>query len=280
VAFGTPNLEWMKNVEVRLNALNVSSGCTEVLVFRGRLYNSNKKKPNPGFLILQFKDIKNEDLPHVNCAARFVRQHIDEAVFEEAAQAGAPLPPRPTYQLLFHATIEYKHAHLSLDQERMSCLEMECKQSPILRGLVFTRSKGQSPLCVLTMTNGRDKSDAALKVEVYPSQFKVTERYEDQDMAGCLIHKHTPVVAELSSIIERLSSTFSKKPSPSDASSAASTECHRAPAAVGRAFPFQAAASCDLFAEFDDCSDDDYGQAPDHDDGNFATICTKRFRGL
>jgi hypothetical protein len=270
----------MKNVEVLLVVQNVGTGKVDNLKFTGRLFNSNKKKPNPGFLILQFLGIQNDDLPHVNFAARHVRQFIDEAIWNEAQRARAPAMS-PTYQLLFLGTIQYSHAHISVDDESMSFLQKACKQSPRLRQLCFERSKGNSRCCKLKLFEDRSKKDPSVTVEIYPSQFKVTERYEDQDVTGQLHHKHLPYIEALHDIIAQL---CQRKRQASCEPSSSPCASHAAPAAVGAAL--HAPTEEENWHLFDDESEESDDESEDWDaegiercDGNYATICSKRFLG-
>jgi hypothetical protein len=280
VEFGTPNTRDQKNVEVLVKVQNMSTGTIEDKKFTGRLSNSNKKKADPGFLQVQFKGIKNDDLPHSNCGFRHVREFIDHAVLKDAQERNV-VAVCPTYQLKFHGCIQYRHSRLSMDREGIASLERECKQSAALRHLVFERSKGDCCCCKLKLFNKTSRTDPIFTVEVWPCQFKVTERYEDQDMAAPLHHKHMPVVDVLRVIIDRLSQSKSQD---SCGSSVAGGRSQGAPAAAGGGLPMQPQQdeNWDLFHdcadESDDTSEDDFG-APERSDGSFATICTKRFRG-
>lgn len=272
----------MKNVEVLLAVQNVGTGKVDNLKFTGRLFNSNKKKPNPGFLILQFLGIQNDDLPHVNFAARYVRQFINEAIWKEAQRARSPAMS-PTYQLLFLGTIQYSHAHISVDEESMCFLQNACRQSPHLRQLCFERSKGKSRCCKLKLFSREDRSkkDPSVTVEIYPSQFKVTERYEDQDVTGQLHHKHLPYIEALHDIIAQLCQR--KRQASCEPSSSPFTS-HAAPAAVGAALHVPTEEENwhlfdDESDESDDESDDWDADGIEHCDGNYATICSKRFLG-
>lgn len=272
----------MKNVEVLLAVQNVGTGKVDNLKFTGRLFNSNKRKPNPGFLILQFLGIQNDDLPHVNFAARHVRQFIDEAIWKEAQRACAPAIS-PSYQLLFLGTIQYSHAHISLDDESMSFLQRACKQSPHLRQLDFERSRGTGRCCKLKLFSKEDRSkkDPSVTVEIYPSQFKVTERYEDQDVTGLLHHKHLPYIEALHDIIGQL---CQRKRQASCEPSSSLCASHAAPAVAGGGL--HAPIEEENWHLFDDESEesDDESEEWDADgiercDGNYATICSKRFLG-
>lgn len=281
VNFGTQNLAHTKNVEVNLTVQNMSSFMRGQVTFRGRLFNSNKKRPDAGFLILQFKDIRNDDLPHVNAAARHVRQFVDAAVRKQADDS-CTSPCRPSYQLLFQGTTQYKHS--PLPAHCLSLLESACKASPVLQDCDFKRAKGQNPFPNSLKGEG-------FKVEVYPQKFKVTERYEDQDMAAPLVHMHKPFVAELNRIIDQL------RQSSAQAAHSLCPSQRGGGAAGGGVLLEQAALSLedqheeDLWNLFQqphaDGSDsmseeeDSYGQAPYRDDDDFAhPFCSgKRYRG-
>ena len=284
VNFGTQNLAHTKNVVVNLTVQNMVSFMRGQVTFRGRLFNSNKKRPGADFLILQFKDIHNDDLPHVNAAARHVRQFVDAAVRKEAEDS-CTAPCRPTYQLLFQGTSQYKHSLLPADF-CLSLFESACKASPVLQLQEgdFKRAKGQNPFPISLKGQG-------FTVEVYPQKFKVTERYEDQDMAAPLVHKHKPFVAELNRIIDQLCQSGAQ------AGHGLCPSQRGGCAAGGGGLPEQPALlPCDqheddlwnLFQQpHADGSDsmsedeDDYGQAPDRDDDDFAhPVCSgQRYRG-
>jgi len=280
--FGSPNVRHMKNVNVALTVLDPTKpGGKRDIKFRGRLQNSDQRKPEPGWLILQFLDIPNDDLPFLNCAARCVRQFVDEAVFAACMLLpGSPFAS-PSYQLLFHGTIEYNHSKLSSSDATLRLLKLACDNSPTLRCLEFTRCRSRSPLCILAMFPAARKarSVASFKVEIYPTQFKVTERYEDQDMTGPEVeHKHLPVVEELRAIIDGL--VENKRQAGSEASSQMGSSSRggggcaaAAPAVAGEAPHDDSPWETDLVSD-----DSDYGDAPGRHDGDFLPGSCKHFR--
>jgi hypothetical protein len=265
--FGRPNLDHSQSVEVLLQVVD-PAGNVRTVPFRGRLYNSNRKKKNPGLLTLQFKGVKNENLVYLNHAARCIRQFIDVSVAASAAPGEAP-PARPTYQLLFHGTSMYGHAKLSPDD--VDALQSKCQSCDGLRHLEFERKK--SPLCKLKQFNGGDatvRGDPCFTVEVYPTRFKVTERYEDQDMSvSSMVHKHSAVVDELRGIIEQLGQ--SKRHAAGECSSNSTRQSDGGLSAMGGGAAAAASGEHQEFEDEDDVdsfvNDPDVGDAPDlHED--------------
>ena len=160
VEFGTQNPKALhqKKFEFWLTAQNMSTGGSEDFKFAGRLMNSNKKKPNPDWLILHFMGIKNDDLPHVNCAARHVRQFVDHAVLKEAQEAHVAAV-LPTYQLLFHGSIQYEHAHFQMDDDAAETLKKMCAESAALSTI-----RGETDMSTLVNIAQQSVQETRLKL--------------------------------------------------------------------------------------------------------------------